>query len=277
MGKSKDDEGLDPEVERIVDDLLGADKVIERYRERCVALGRDPEFDPPSLVDRMMLMNTTILGKLGGAAGPGGLSPEAIMSHLDKLRKGLFEEVKAHVESIVSSRSAYTVPVPRPARVVGTPPSATPEEEAALDEELAAMGKPSYKELLVMSPLQAYSELVDYRARKGAKSNFVAASEMADVQYAFESDVATPAEAAALDRAVAKDRLAKATVRLTPAKVHADFEDTLFRASIDIREAKRTLELLLTTPEGNEMLQLMVYDAVIIKRKKAEKGKNPKG
>src|SRR5208282_4227912 len=95
MGRSRDDEeALDPDVEKVVDELLAADKVIERYRERCTAMGKEPSFDPPSLVDRLMLVHTTMLGRLGGAAGLGGLTPEVMMGHLDRLRTGLMEELK---------------------------------------------------------------------------------------------------------------------------------------------------------------------------------------
>ena len=47
MAKPHHDD-LDPEVERVVDDLLKADKIIDRFRERCKALEIDCEFDPPA-------------------------------------------------------------------------------------------------------------------------------------------------------------------------------------------------------------------------------------
>ena len=52
-------------------------------------------------------------------------------------------------------------------------------------------------------------------------------------------------------------------------KIHADFQDVLFKKNVDERYARRTLELLLNTTEGNEMLKLMVYDSVMIQRKRA--------
>lgn len=61
-------------------------------------------------------------------------------------------------------------------------------------------------------------------------------------------------------------------VSLEPAKVHQRFEDLLLaKASLtpdQMKVAKGVLDLLLVSPEGNDLLQLMVYDAVIIKRGK---------
>lgn len=61
-------------------------------------------------------------------------------------------------------------------------------------------------------------------------------------------------------------------VSLDPAKVHQRFEDLLLtKANLSadqMKVAKGVLELLLVSPEGHDMLQLMVYDAVIITRKK---------
>lgn len=185
---SKDDENLDPEVERVVDELLAADNVIERYRERCTALGRQPEFDPPSLVDRLMLVHTTMLGRLGGPGG--GLNPDQIMSHLEKLRKGLFEEVKAHIDQIMTGHVVHD-----------------------------------------RGPMGVLTQVEEENAPKHGAMPVV----------------------------------------LTPADVHATFELTLLQTEIDMPSARKTLELLLTTPAGNDLLQLMVYDAVIIKRKKDAK------
>lgn len=263
MGKSRDDEQhLDPDVEKVVDELLAADKVIERYRERCTAMGREPEFDPPSLVDRLMLVHTTMLGRLGG--GGGGLTPDAMMGHLDRLRTGLMDEVKAYVETMLPPRRTS----PSAFAGLGIPAAPpTPEELKAINAELEAEGSPDWNTLSHMSPSTADRLLTEFRAGRAPQSAVVS---LAEITEGSLGGPILPGE-----EEVAR-ALGAIPVKFDKAGVHAMFEDVLFGASVDMPAAKRTLELLLTTPEGNDMLQLMVYDAVIIKRKKDAKGGDQK-
>jgi hypothetical protein len=212
MAKQHHDD-LDPEVERVVDDLLKADKIIERFRERCKALEIDCEFDPPGLMDRLMLVHTTLLGKTTGAVTQGVPSDE-IFKRLEALRAGLSEELKAYVDQLASGHRGYSV--------------WTEAEEAKVNETFVDVGLPPMKDILKMKPDEVCKMI---RERTTPPS----------MQVKLE----------------AKE------------KIHADFQDVLFRKNVDERYAKRTLDLLLNTNEGNEMLKLMVYDSVMIQRKRA--------
>jgi hypothetical protein len=166
---------LDPGVERVVDALIKADEIIERYRERRRNDSVDTEFnDEPGFTERLLLVQTAnamaVSEHLGGA-GPGA---DAIFQNIETLRVRMMEEVRALVQGEIRKTMGSMQAVP-----VGLPP-----------------------------------------------------------------------------------------VKLVAAEVHAKFEDVLLKDKVLMSPAKRTLELLLTTPEGNEMLKLMLYDAVMIQRKK---------
>jgi hypothetical protein len=224
--KKRHHDDLDPEVERVVDELLAADRIIERYRERCETEGQEASFDPPGLMDRLMLVHTGLLAKSAGEMRPGP-SPQDMMDKLTALRNGLSEELKAYVETLVGPRQGIQ--------------TWTPDECKRVDQAFQAAGLPALGDILLMRP--------------------------ADVARAVEAKTTVA-------RVGGKPDYEQVRVE-NPAKVHSDFADVLFRRNVDERHAKRTLELLLTTPEGNELLKVMVYDAVVIQRKQAAAAKPP--
>lgn len=226
---SKDDERtLDDAEERVVEAMLKADRIVERYRERRRGHGDDAEFDAPSITDRLILAQLLASGQalelMGGAAAGAGLTPEAVFKQIDSLRLRLFEELKAHVEHIMTSPP----PGPRGPLPEGEPfvPADPRTEGSSVFASLA--------DIPPLSPEEARSKLADLQAR------------------------AARGEAAVRSTG---------PVRLVPKDVHEGFENVLFKGSVDMGHAKRTLELLLSTPEGNRMLTLMVHDAVIMRRR----------
>jgi hypothetical protein len=254
---SKDDEGaLDPIDEQVVEILLRTDSIVERYAQRKKAMGDEQDFDRPGLAERLILAQivnqTAMAGVLGSGKGP---SQETIFKHLDALRTRLFEEVNAHVEEIMMSR------VP-PFAAVALPPvePPTPEELKEMNETLEMMGVPDYETMLTLSPGEARDTLLRFRVRRNTRLGTAVSSgdPLADIQELASRGVTMP-------------------VKLDPAKVHEKFEDVLFKASVSMGDAKRTLELLLTTPEGHDMLKLMLYDAVGIMRAKEKPPAPPKG
>lgn len=218
--KKRHHDDLDPEVERVVDELMAADKIIDRYRERCEAAGEAASFDPPGLMDRLMLVHTGLLAKSTGEMRIGP-SPQDMVEKLTALRNGLSEELKAYVETLIGPRQGIN--------------TWTPDECKKVDQAFQAAGLPALGDILLMRP----------------------------------ADVIRAAEAKASGGSAERVRIEN------PQKVHSDFADVLFRKNVDERHAKRTLELLLTTPEGNELLKMMLYDAVMIQRKQAAANKPP--
>lgn len=191
---SKDDEGcLSAADEAVVDVLMRTDRILERYRQKKKDAGEEVDFEQPSFTDRLLsaqIINQTTMANAMGVGGAEGMTPDTVFKKLDELRLRLFEEVKAHVEEIMT----------RPVRQVTQDPT----------DILAA---------------------------------------------AASAGVTMP-------------------VKMVPAQVHERFEAVLFKKDVSMSDAKLTLELLLNTHEGNDMLKLMLYDAVGIMRKRAA---SPKG
>lgn len=239
---SKDDHGVLPAAEEaVVESLLRAERIFERYRERA---GSEAEFEPPSMTDRLLVAQIANQAMMAHAigAGPDGPGPDVLFSKLDELRTRLFEELKAYVEQLMAGRTQFLTAeaVAVPVSPMPPVPPPTPEELAGLNKELEAQGAPDYATLVQIAPHDAQSELLRFRVRR-------------DMEAAMRE------------------------VRVVPANVHADFEDVLFRNQVDMPAAKRTLELLLGTPQGHAMLKLMVYDAVQVQRKNTETRKKQGG
>lgn len=254
---SKDDEGsLPPIDEAVVDILLRTDKIVERYKERKRALGEEVDVDQPSMPDRLLLaqiVNQTAMAGAMGVGGGSGLTPDAIFGKLEDLRERLFEECKAHIESIMG---APATAMPPGFDGLALPPVEPPndEEKSLINAELRALKARDWDALVITDTALAHDLLVKFRVRRAMKEK--KDSPFAELEAAATAGVTMP-------------------VKLNPAQVHADFEDALFAAGVDMGSAKKTLELLVASGPGNEMLKLMLYDAVGIMRRKRES--QPKG
>jgi hypothetical protein len=261
---SKDDEGaLDPVDEQVVEILLRTDRLMERYAQRKRANGDENDFDRPGMTERLLIAQIINQTAMAGAMGVGTgekFTQEGIFKQLDTLRTRLFEEVKAYVEEIMTS-PIKTAP---PASFQAIPVMPSRGELEAINAELKEREAPDWETIRNMDGAEAFEILRQFRAKQPPLSKEV----KAEIIQELNGQIAM---------AQAWGALEGEHVRIVPAKVHAEFEDVLFKASIPMHDAKRTLELLLTTPEGNDMLKLMVYDAVKIKRGRAAGAQPPPG
>jgi hypothetical protein len=64
----------------------------------------------------------------------------------------------------------------------------------------------------------------------------------------------------------------EARVTVEPAKAHDAFTQELERQKIDVPAARRVCAALVSTPAGHDMLRVMLYDAVMLKRKNEARG-----
>lgn len=249
---SKDDVA-DPFDERVVASLLRVDTILDLYRMKKRERDEECHVEEPSMAERVMMaqvINQIQMAEVMTGGGAGGL--DHIMKRIDDLRGGLFEEIKAHVESIMTGKlPASPFAEMRPPADFATQPPPTPEEIATLNRMFEADGAPDFQTLLDMAPQQAMQALYRLRVSRKTPATAVAADDMAALEAAFNPPPT------------------KMIVQVVPADVHAAFEDLLFKASVPMPEAKRVLELLVSTKEGKDMLALMVHDAVKIQRKRA--------
>lgn len=64
-------------------------------------------------------------------------------------------------------------------------------------------------------------------------------------------------------------------VQLDSGKVHDSFTAELERQKLDVPAARRICAALVSTAAGNDMLRVMLYDAVVLKRKNEAKAGGP--
>ena len=85
----------------------------------------------------------------------------------------------------------------------------------------------------------------------------------------FKDVLMTASCMAAMGLRRAPDPFEESVVRLDPAKVHDACGAELERRRIDPKAAGAVLKALIESPAGREMLKLMVYDSVMVRRRDA--------
>jgi len=255
-------DGKKRRIDRLVDQLVTADEVADAYRERKKAAGEEAEYEAPGLMERVLL--TQLLNQTAIAdhvtAGPGGAptegSADAFMRRLESYREAFRAEIKMWVANeVVPAMTRLVVEnvrggAPMPQAGVVANLVATPEEAKALDIALAKAGLP---------PGRTPEEILTNAVNMG---------------YTPEQISELKKKFATLKQQLASQEKPAQTVpvRLNPAAVHAAFENLLAKHKVPNKPARQILELLVSTPQGGDMLTLMAHDSLWIQRKRAAKG-----
>lgn len=214
--------------ERVVDILLEADKILERYWERTNEDFKGPSYEPPGLTERLLvaqLLGQSSITELMSSA-KSSLSTDIIAGKLDDLRNHMREDLKDYIDTVISSRT-HRAPVPP----TFTPPPSQ-EEVATINGLLKASGAPDFDTVFALDPQRARRMVADIRQGVDIHAQLLPVAEV------------------------------------TTEQVHHNFEDTLKKHKVDMHEAQMVLTLLLSTQSGIDMLKLMVMDAARINRVK---------